>query len=97
MVYDMLMFEELAMNALQVKQTIERVQDFPGLGKKIKQARELARSKDGRSLAGICRECGVSRAYWYQLEKEDLRSPATEEMIRKVEKALGVDFGVKFE
>jgi transcriptional regulator with XRE-family HTH domain len=80
------------MPAVQVKRVIEEVRDFPGLGKAIKRARE----SDSRSLSQICREAGVSRSYWYQLENEDLRSPATEEIIRKIESVLGVEFGVKF-
>ncbi len=78
---------------MQVKRVVEVIQDFPGLGKLIKQVRE----KDERSLAQICREAGISRAYWYQLEAEDLRAPATEEIIRKIEAVLGVDLGVKFD
>lgn len=81
------------MNSVQVKRVVEVVRDFPDLGKRIRQARE----RDGRSLSQICRDAGVSRAYWYQLESEDLRAPATEEIIRKIEQALGVDLGVKFE
>jgi transcriptional regulator with XRE-family HTH domain len=83
----------ILMNSVEVKRVVETVQSFPDLGKRIKQARE----RDSRSLSQICRECGVSRAYWYQLESEDLRAPATEEIIRKVEAALGVDLGVKFD
>lgn len=37
------------------------------------------------------RTSGISHSYWYQLEAEDLRSPAKEEVIRKIEQALGVD------
>lgn len=81
------------MNSVQVKRVVEVVQDFPDLGKRIKQAREM----DERSLSQICRDCGISRAYWYQLEGEDLRAPATEEIIRKIEQGLNVDLGVKFE
>lgn len=80
------------MNTVQVKRVVETVHDFPGLGQRIRQIRE----KDERSLSEICRECGISRSYWYQLEGEDLRSPATEEVIRKVESVLGVDLGVRF-
>jgi len=80
-------------SGLQVKRVKEIVGDFPGLGQRIRQARE----QDGRSLTEICRESGISRSYWYQLEAEDLRSPATEEVIRKIEQALGVDLGVKFD
>lgn len=78
---------------LQVKRVREIVCDFPRLGQRIRQARE----QDGRSLTEICRTSGISRSYWYQLEGEDLRSPATEEVIRKIEQALGVDLGVQFD
>ncbi|MFB2836383.1 helix-turn-helix domain-containing protein [Floridanema evergladense] len=78
---------------MQVKRVVEVIQDFPELGKRIKQVRE----KDERSLTQICREAGISRAYWYQLEAEDLRAPATEEIVRKIEAVLGVDLGVKFD
>lgn len=80
------------MNSVQVKRVIEVVHDFPGLGQRIRQARE----KDNRSLSEICRDSGISRSYWYQLEGEDMRSPATEEVIRKIERALGIDLGVCF-
>lgn len=81
------------MNNLQVKRVKEVVREFPGLGQRIRQARE----RDIRSLSEICREYGISRSYWYQLEAEDLRSPATEDIIRKIEKALSVDLGVQFD
>ncbi len=81
------------MKMVQIKRVVEIVNDFPGLGQRIRQARE----QDERSLSQICRECGVSRSYWYQLEGEDMRSPATEEIIRKIERALGVDLGVNFD
>ena len=80
------------MNSVQVKKVIEIIDNFPQLGQRIRQAREA----DPRSLSQICRECGISRSYWYQLESEDLRSPASEEIIRKIEAALGVDLQVKF-
>lgn len=80
------------MYTLQVKRVIETINDFPGLGKRIKEARE----EDTRSLSQICRDCNISRSYWYQLESEDLRSPATEEIIRRIEAVLKVDLGVNF-
>lgn len=79
--------------AVQVKRTIQMVKDFPGLGLRIKEARE----KDSRPLSRICRESGISRSYWYQLESEDLRAPVTEEIVRKIENNLNVDLGVHFE
>lgn len=81
------------MSTLQVKRVVEVVQDFPGLGERIKRTRE----SDSRSLSQICRDAGISRAYWYQLEAEDLRAPATEDIIRKIESALNADLGVEFE
>jgi transcriptional regulator with XRE-family HTH domain len=81
------------MSKLQVKRVKQVVLDFPGLEKKIRQVRE----QDEHSLTEICRESGISRSYWYQIEAEDLRSPATEEIIRKIEKVLSVDLGVKFD
>jgi transcriptional regulator with XRE-family HTH domain len=81
------------MNSLKVKRVQEVICDFPGLGDRIRKARE----SDSRSLTAICTEAGISRSYWYQLENGDMRSPATEEIIRKVERVLGVDLGVNFE
>ena len=81
------------MDLVQVKRVKETVLDFPGLGERIRQARE----SDERSLSQICRDSGISRSYWYQLEAEDLRSPATEEIIRKIEQTLDVDLGINFE
>ena len=85
------------MTLLKIKRIQETVKEFPNLGKKIKEAREKARIQDGKSLSSICKEADISRSYWYQLESEDLRSPATEDIIRKIEKTLNVDFGVNFD
>lgn len=79
--------------SVQVKRVVETVLDFPGLGQKIRQARE----RDQRTLTDICRDCKLSRSYWYQLEKEDLRAPATEDVIRRIEQVLNIDLGVNFE
>ncbi|NES25605.1 MAG: helix-turn-helix transcriptional regulator [Symploca sp. SIO3E6] len=81
------------MKTVQVKRVVETVRDFPNLGGKIRRARE----QDKRSLSEICRQCGISRAYWYQLESEDLRAPATESIIRRIEEILSVDLNVVFE
>jgi len=69
------------------------VKEFPGLGERIKKTRE----GDRRSLTQICKEAGISRSYWHQIENEDLRAPATEEVIRKIEAILNVDLGINFE
>ena len=78
---------------VQVKRVVEMVREFPGLGDRIKKARE----GDGRSLLQICRESGVSRTYWYQLENEQIYASVSEEVIRKIETTLGVDLGIYFE
>lgn len=79
--------------SVQVKRVVETVRDCPGLGQKIRRIRE----QDQRTVTELCRECGLSRSYWYQLENEDLRAPATEKVIRRVEQVLGVDLGVTFD
>ena len=80
------------MPTVQVKRVVEETRDFPGLGAAIKRARE----SDDRSVTQICKDAGISRQYWYQLEREDLRAPATEDVIRRIEAVLSVDLGVKF-
>lgn len=64
--------------------------EIEGLGERIKQAR-LNCSK---SLEQICDEVGVSRTYWYDIEKETLKGALSIENLRKIEQALSVDFGV---
>ena len=80
------------MPTVQIKRVVEETRDFPGLGAAIKQARE----SDDRSVTQLCRDAGISRQYWYQIEREDLRAPATEDVIRRIEAVLSVDLGVKF-
>ena len=81
------------MPTVQVKRVVEETRDFPGLGAAIKRARE----SDDRSVTQLCRDAGLSRQYWYQIEREDLRAPATEDVIRRIESVLSVDLGVKFD
>ncbi|MBW4511760.1 MAG: helix-turn-helix domain-containing protein [Scytonematopsis contorta HA4267-MV1] len=76
---------------MKVRRTIER--EVPGLGQKIKKAREA----DGRSLESICGEVGISRVYWYDIEGERVRGSLPEETLRKIEKALNIDLGVNFD
>ncbi|NEP13937.1 MAG: helix-turn-helix transcriptional regulator [Symploca sp. SIO1C2] len=69
----------------------EIVVSAPGLGEKIKKARE----KDTRSVQVLATLAQISTAYWYFIEQEK-RSSITEENLRNIEKVLGVNFGVKF-
>ncbi len=78
---------------MQVKRSIVIVRDFPGLGERIKKARE----GDKRSLTQICKDSGVSRTYWHQIENEATLSPITEDIVRKIEVTLGIDLGVSFD
>ena len=67
------------------------VVEVPGLGDVI---REL-RIRDPRSLSRICREIGMTTGNWYRIEDEKQTVPI--ETLKRIEKALGVDFGVSFE
>lgn len=67
--------------------------EVPGLGDRIKKAR----LNSDKSLEQICDEVGVSRTYWYDVEKETLKGALSIENLRKIEQALGIDLGVKFD
>lgn len=69
--------------------------EVSGLGERIRQAR-LALSNI-KSLEQICDEIGVSRTYWYDIEKETLKGALSIENLRKIEEVLGVNFGVNLE
>ena len=69
--------------------------EITGLGERIKNARlDIAGRK---SLEKICGEVGVSRTYWYDIEKETLKGSLSVENLRKIEKALGRDFGIEID
>ena len=78
---------------VKVRRIVKQEIDIPGLGAKIKQAREST----GRSLTSLAKEVGISRHYWYQLESEEVMGGGiAEDTLRKIEAVLGVDFGVQF-
>ncbi|ARV62848.1 transcriptional regulator [Nostocales cyanobacterium HT-58-2] len=77
---------------MKVRRIIKQEVDIPGLGERIKQAREA----DSRSVTEIAKACNISRNYWYQLEAEAVLGGVAEDTLRKIEEVLGVDFGVKF-
>ena len=66
--------------------------EAPGLGAKIKAAREA----DSRSLLSICKEIGLTPMYWYKIEAEEVKALPIE-TLRKIEEVLGVNFGVNFD
>jgi transcriptional regulator with XRE-family HTH domain len=61
------------------------------LSEKIKKARVA----DGRSVQVLATLAEISSVYWYQLENNK-RSWVSEEVIRRMEKVLGVEFGIEF-
>jgi transcriptional regulator with XRE-family HTH domain len=69
--------------------------EVEGLGLRIQQQARAAIA-GARSLDQICEEVGVSRTYWYDLESERIKGTLSIENLRKIEQALGADFGVKF-
>ncbi len=66
--------------------------EVPGLGERIKQARLGSK----KSLEQLCEEVGVSRTYWYDVEKETLKGTLSIENLRKIEQALSIDLEVSF-
>ncbi|BAZ47296.1 XRE family transcriptional regulator (plasmid) [Chondrocystis sp. NIES-4102] len=64
-----------------------------GLGDAIKRARE----NSGKTVDQICEEVGVSRTYWYDIEKETLKGTLSRENLKSIEKSLNVDLGVNFD
>ena len=63
----------------------------PGLGQKIKSARE----NDKRSLLQICQEVGMTPTNWYKIEAEETKYLPLETLVA-IEEVLKVDFGVTF-
>lgn len=76
---------------MKVRRTVDK--EVPGLGQRIKEAREA----DKRSVEAICSEVGMSRVYWYDIEAERVRGALPEETLRKIEQVLGMNFGVDFD
>lgn len=66
--------------------------DVPQLGARIKEVREA----DERSLTQICAAIKMTTANWYKIEAEETKILPLK-TLRKIEKVLGVDFGVSFE
>ena len=91
------------MPQVKVKRIIEKEVDIPDLGERFKQARLEVQALKGGSLTKVCKAADVSRNYWYQLEREDIKGALLEETLRKIEDALSevlgrtVDLGVKFD
>lgn len=70
--------------------------EVDGLGEKIKEAR-LSLPRNGKTLDQLCSEVGISRMSWYNIEREKSKEGLSEEILRKIEAAIGIDFGVTFD
>lgn len=77
-------------SSMKVRKTVDR--EFPGLGQRIRQAREA----DHRSLSQLCGEINMTPANWYKIEKEDHKVLPLE-TLRKIEEVLQIDLGVEIE
>lgn len=73
---------------------IRQIKDIesPNLGQRIKDARINISNK--KSLEQICDEVGLSRTYWYDVEKETIKGSLSIENLRKIERVLEIDFGI---
>ena len=80
---------------IATKMRIRKIREIEinGLGGKIKQAR----LRSDKSLDQICSVVGVSRTYWYDLEKETLKGALSFDNLQKIESTLNIDLGVKFD
>lgn len=74
-----------------VKQLIKK--DIVGLGNRVKEARLQSQ----KSLKELCKEAGFTRTYWTSIETECIPGGLPIETLRKVEAALGVNFGIVIE
>lgn len=74
---------------MKVRRTIDI--EIPGLGKRIRQAREA----DRRSLAEICRQIPMTTMNWYKIESEETKALPIE-TLQRIEEVLNVDFGINF-
>jgi transcriptional regulator with XRE-family HTH domain len=67
--------------------------EVPGLLDKIRDAHR----QSGKSIEQVCRDAGISRQTWYNIENGFLKTGIDYGVLEKIEKALGVDFGVTFD
>ena len=77
-------------NQMQVKKVVEQVLEVPGLGARIKDARQGSKE----SLIKLCERAGISRQYWYGIEAESINHPLPLDTLRAIEKVLDTSFDV---
>lgn len=79
--------------AVKVRRIVKQEIDIPGLGARLKKAREASE----RPVTELAKSVGISRNYWYQLEAEAVLGGVAEETLRKIEQVLNVNFGACFD
>ena len=79
------------MRSMLVKKTL--VREIPDLSARIKESQ----ARSGKTIEAICRECKISRQTWYNIENGYVKHGISWDILQKIEKALGVDFGVRFD
>ncbi len=77
---------------MQCLMRIVKGKEFPGIGNRIKQARE----DDSRTLTQLAATAGISVSYWNRIENESVKNLPIE-TIWGIEKALNIDLGVSFD
>ena len=75
---------------MKVRKIVER--EFPGLGARIKQAREA----NPRSLIQLCAEIDMTPANWYKIENEETKFLPLE-TLRRIEGVLEIDLEVNLD
>jgi len=75
---------------MKVRKIVER--EFPGLGARIKQAREA----NPRSLIQLCAEIDMTPANWYKIENEETKFLPLE-TLRRIEGVLEMDLEVNLD
>lgn len=79
--------------ALKVHRRITQTVDDPELANRIRQAQEAS----GLSVSEVCRKLELSRTYWYKIINDNVAEGLTEATLRKIEAALNIELGVKFD
>ena len=74
------------MTAVLMKVRFSRDIEVKGLGKKIEDARKA----DARSVETLAKAAGISRGYWYELERENIRDALPIATLRKVAEVLDI-------
>ena len=74
------------MTAALMKVRVSRDIEIEGLGERIEEARR----KDSRPVEVLAKAAGISRGYWYDLEKERIRQSLPLETLQKIEEVLNV-------